>query len=95
MFDTQLANNQLKSKAYETALSVGAQDAARKQQANIFNTEMLSKAHNSSLQGRQMAMYNGINALQNYFANQFKINQFNKTLAMYYRDMEERRKDRK
>lgn len=95
LFDTQLANNQLKSKAYETALSVGAQDAARKQQANIFNTEMLSKAHNSSLQGRQMAMYNGINALQNYFANQFKINQFNKTLAMYYRDMEERRKDRK
>ena len=95
IFDTQLTNHQLRQKAYETALQVGAQDAARRQQGNIFNAEYLSKAHNAALQGRQMAMYNGINALQNYFANQFKINQFNKTLAMYYRDMEERRKDRK
>lgn len=94
MFDTQLANNQLRSRAYETALNVGNQDASRKQQANIFNTEMLAKAHNASLQGRQMAMYNGINALQSFFANQFKLKQFNDTMGLYRWDANERRLDR-
>lgn len=94
IFDTQLTNHQLRQKAYETALQVGAQDAARRQQGNIFNAEYLSKAHNAALQGRQMSMFNAINSLENYYANEFKRKQFNKTLALYQQDLDERKRDR-
>lgn len=83
MFDAQLVNNQLSQKAYETALSVGAQDAARKQQGNIFNAEFLAKAHNAAQQGRQVSLFNAINALQNYYANEFKRKQFDRTMSNY------------
>jgi len=32
-------------------------------QANMFDEEMLAKAHNAALQGRQMSLFNAINAL--------------------------------
>ena len=94
MFDAQLANNQLRQKAYEIALNVGAQDASRKQQGNIFNAEFLAKAHNAAQQGKQMSLFNAINSLENYYANEFKRKQLNKTLALYQQDLDERKRDR-
>lgn len=88
IYDTQLANNQIISEAYKTALQVGAQEAARKQQGNIFNTEFLAKAHNAALQGRQMSLFNAINDLQQYYRNEFTRKQFDRNMNLYQQQID-------
>lgn len=83
LFEHQNRQNALDAQWANAALQTGAQTAARQMQANQFNEDMLAKAHNAQLYGKQMAMYNGQNALEQYFANKFKKQQFDDTMSLY------------
>jgi hypothetical protein len=69
-------------------LNVGAQDAQRRMAANQYDLDYYSKAHAARQQGMQMGMYNMLNQLQQYYANDFKRRQFNDTLSMYREDQD-------
>lgn len=86
LFDTQKANNAYDSQWANAALQAGAQTASRKMAAKQWDEEMLAKAHAAQLQGKQMAMYNFQNALEQYFANKFKKYTFDKTKSLYEDD---------
>ena len=86
LFEQQNRQNALDAQWANAALQTGAQTAARQMQANQFNEDMLAKAHAAQLQGKQMAMYNFQNALEQYFANKFKKNQFKQTMKLYQDD---------
>jgi len=82
----QERNIGLKQNYYNTMLNVGAQDAQRRMAANQYDLDYYSKAHAARQQGMQMGMYNMLNQLQQYYANDFKRRQFNDTLSMYRED---------
>lgn len=86
LFEQQNRQNALDAQWANAALQAGAQTAARQMQANQFNEDMLAKAHAAQLQGKQLAMYNAQNALEQYFANRFKKNQFKQTMKLYQDD---------
>lgn len=94
LFDTQKANNAYKSQWANAALQAGAQTASRKMAARQWDEEMLAKAHAAQLQGKQMAMYNFQNALEQYFVNKFKKHQFDESMKLYRADQEEAKQDR-
>jgi len=64
-------------------LSAGAHDAQNRMAANQFDENYFAKSHASRQQGLQMGLYNLINSVQNYYANDFKRRQFNDTMDLY------------
>jgi len=56
--------------------------------ASQFAEDMTAKAHAARQQGMQTGISNMLAQLQNYYANEFKHNQFNETLGLY-RDQHE------
>lgn len=88
-FDSDATNNQLATHWADSALQSGGVSAQHRQQAKQYDYEMLARAHNAALQGRQLAtMYNAQNVLNQYFANRFKKKQFDETMDLYKKDQE-------
>lgn len=79
----QNQNNAYKAQAAQAAISAGSQTAQRRMAANQYDLDYYSKAHAAQQQGKQMGMYNMLNALQSYYANDFKRRQFNDTMDLY------------
>lgn len=86
-------NNQYKANWASSALQAGQATAARQMQANQYRDEAYAKAHAARQQQKQMGMFNMINAVQQFYANEFKRNQFNKMYDLYAADVDLKRKE--
>lgn len=73
---------------YDSALSVGAQDAARMQEANKYDFETFTKAHAAKEQMRQMGLRNMLSALWQTQANRFKRDMGNAQLKLYNKTLD-------
>ena len=94
-FKHALQNNQYRQLAAQERMRAG-QDAARmKMQANMFDEDMLAKAHNASVQDKQMSLFNTMNAIQQFYANEFKHYQFNRAMNLYEQEQRDNAADRK
>lgn len=76
-------NNQYASALSNMEAQLGTQAAQRDLQGRMFDMERLDKAHAARQQGKQMGIYNFLNQLQGYYANEFKRRQFNDTMDLY------------
>lgn len=81
-------NNAYRAQAAQAALNAGSQTAQRRMAAKQFDLDYYSKAHAAQQQGKQMGMYNALNALQQYYANDFKRRQFNDTMNLYKQQLD-------
>ena len=79
----QQQNNGYLSDYAKTALQSGANNAKMKMAADQYDLDYYSKAHAARQQGMQAGMYNMINSLQQYYANDFKRRQFNDMMGLY------------
>lgn len=76
-------NNQYASALSNMEAQLGTQAAQRDLQGSMFDMERLDKAHAARQQGKQMGIYNFLNQLQSFYANEFKRRQFNDTMSLY------------
>lgn len=83
LMNWQKWNNELRSAAAQARLNVGQQEAQRRQQAEQWDADTYAKAHAAREQQKNMGWYNMQNALEQYTANEFKRNQFNRTMDLY------------
>lgn len=79
----QEQNNAYRAQAANTSLNAGNADAQRRMQSNQWDLDYYSKAHAARQQGMQMGIYNMMNQLQQYYANDFKRRQFNDIMGLY------------
>lgn len=79
----QAQNNQYKQSFDQARLNAGQATRAAQMDANKFKEQYTAAAHNARQQGMQMGIYNFINQLQSYYANEFKRRQFNDTMDLY------------
>lgn len=79
-------NNQYKGEWANAALQVGSQNAQRMQNSNQYRDEAYAKAHGARTQMEQMGMFNMLNAIQQFYANEFKRHQFERTMGLYDQD---------
>lgn len=77
-------NNQYKAQWANAALQTGAQAAQRQMAANQYRDEAYARAHAARQQQMQMAVQNGLGQIQQYYANEFKRNQFNRMMELYW-----------
>lgn len=77
-------NNQYKAQWANAALSAGAQTAQRQMTANTYRDEAYARSHAARQQQMQMAIQNGLGQIQQYYANEFKRNQFNRMMDLYW-----------
>ena len=77
-------NNQYKAQWANAALQTGAQAAQRQMAANQYRDEAYARAHAARQQQMQMAIQNGLGQVQQYYANEFKRNQFNRMMELYW-----------
>ena len=73
---------------YDSALSIGAQDAAMRQEANKYDFETFTKAHAAKEQMRQMGLRNMLSALWQTQANRFKRDMGNAQLKLYNKTLD-------
>lgn len=85
---SQEQDNAYRAQAANAALNAGAQRAQRRMSANQYDLEYYSKAHAAQQQGKQMGIYNMIDQLQQYYANDFKRRQFNDTMNLYRQQLD-------
>ena len=90
MAGLQERNLGLRSSYYNTMANLGAQQAQRRQAANQYDLDYYSKAHAARQQAMNTGLYNMINSAQSIAANQFKYDQFMRTLALYQQDLNNR-----
>lgn len=79
----EMQNNSYFSDYAKTALQAGMNNAKMAMAANQYDLDYYSKAHAARQQGMQAGMYNLINGMQQYYANDFKRRQFNDTMGLY------------
>lgn len=77
-----------KQKYYDTMLSAGTQDAARRQTANQYDFDTYTKAHAAKEQMRQMGINNMLQALGDYQKNRFKRDMGRQQLSLYNRSLD-------
>ena len=77
-------NNQYKAQWANAALQTGAQTAQRQMAANQYRDEAYAKSHAARQQQMQMAIQNGLGQVQQYYANEFKRDQFNRMMDLYW-----------
>lgn len=77
-------NNQYKAQWANAALQTGAQTAQRQMAANQYRDEAYARSHAARQQQMQMAIQNGLGQVQQYYANEFKRNQFNRMMELYW-----------
>lgn len=83
MSGIQEKNNQYKAQYASALQAAGDASARRRQAANEYNENYYAQAHAAKQQGKQMAAYNLLNQLNQYYSNEFKRNQFNEMMGMY------------
>lgn len=79
----QQQNNSYLSDYAKTTLQAGANNAKMKMAADQYDLDYYSKAHAARQQGIQTGIYNMLNNLQQYYANDFKRRQFNDMMGLY------------
>lgn len=77
-------NNQYKAQWANAALQTGAQAAQRQMAANQYRDEAYARSHAARQQQMQMAVQNGLGQVQQYYANEFKRDQFNRMMDLYW-----------
>ena len=79
-------NNQYRGEWANMASNIGTQNAQRMQNSNQYRDEAYAKAHGARTQMEQMGMFNMLNAIQQFYANEFKRHQFERTMGLYDQD---------
>jgi len=85
-------NNQYTTNWASTALNAGNALAQRQIAANQYTDEAYTKAHGARMQQEQMGMRNMLDSIQQFYANEFKRKQFNRTMSAYDQDYDLRRR---
>jgi hypothetical protein len=79
-------NNQYRGEWANMASNIGTQNAQRLQNSNQYRDEAYAKAHGARTQMEQVGMFNMLNAIQQFYANEFKRHQFERTMGLYDQD---------
>lgn len=87
----QNQRNQYKSAYATAALNAGQADRQAHMAAYQWDEDMYAKAHAARQQGMQMGTWNMLNQLQQYWANEFKRQQFNEAMDLYKQDQKLRK----
>lgn len=77
-------NNAYKAQWANAAINVGAANAQRMQAANQYRDEAYAKSHAAREQMKQIGMQNVLSNIQSYYANEFKRDQFNRMMELYW-----------
>lgn len=80
-YDAQ--NQELQRAAADAEVKALQERARLEMQGRQYDRTNTAAAHNARQQGMQMGMYNMQNALEQYFANEFKRYQFDNTMSLY------------
>ena len=83
MFDAQKLNNEYRGQAAKIKLATGENSATRQSEAYRWDEDMLAKAHAARLNLWETSQYDRQNALESFFHNRFKKNQFDRTMNLY------------
>lgn len=84
----QAQNNQYDSAASTMESQLGAQQAQWDLQGIMNDQKRLDEAHGRRQQGKQTGIYNFLNQLQSFYANEFKRRQFNDTMDLYRQNLQ-------
>ena len=94
LFNSQERQNALRAQAANAALQAGQNTATRQQQAYQWDEDMLARAHAARLNLQETSAYDRQNALESFFHNRFKKNQFDRMMDLYQTDQKMSEKDR-
>lgn len=83
----QQQNNQYRTNYASTLMQAGAQKAANLAAARRYDDDVYMKSHVAKKQGEQIGIYDILNNLQRYVANEFNRRQFNNTYDLYAQDL--------
>ena len=83
MMKIQEQNNAYKSQYGNLLLTTGAQEAANRMNAMRADNDVYMRSHAARQQGMETGVYNMQNNLLSWLANYNKLNQFDRTMAMY------------
>lgn len=83
MMKMQEQNNAYKSQYGNLLLTTGAQEAANMMNAMRADNDVYMRSHAARQQGMETGIYNMQNNLLSWLANYNKLNQFNRTMAVY------------
>ena len=82
----QQQNNAYRSQYANALLQSGANEATNLMTARRVDDDVYMKSHAARLQGMNMGVYNMLNNMQQYAANEFKRRQFNNMYDLYAAD---------
>ena len=83
MFDAQRLNNEYRGQAAKIKLATGENSATRQSEAYRWDEDMLAKANAARLNMWETSAYDRQNALESFFHNRFKKQQFDRTMNLY------------
>lgn len=87
----QQQNNAYRSNYAQTAINAGQASRTARMDANRWDLDYYSKAHAARNKGIQTGIANMLAQAQQYQANEFKRNQFNRTMSLYEADQKQRK----
>ena len=83
MFDAQKLNNEYRGQAAKIKLATGENSATRQAEAYRWDEDMLAKANAARLNMWETSAYDRQNAIESFFHNRFKKQQFDRTMNLY------------
>lgn len=86
----QNMRNQFNQYSSNLLNQMGTSLMSAKQQADMFNEQMLAKAHASKIQGEDMAKRNIMDYITQYYKNDWERRQFDKMYNLYAQDVASR-----
>lgn len=86
----QNMRNQFNQYSSNLLNQMGTSLMSAKQQADMFNEQMLAKAHASKIQGEDMAKRNILDYITQYYKNDWERRQFDKMYNLYAQDVASR-----
>lgn len=86
LINVQDKRNSYIANAASAQLNAGEADRRAEMQGYQWDEDMYARAHAARQQGMQMGTWNMLNQLQQYWANEFKRQQFNDTMDLYKQD---------
>lgn len=84
LYRSNEANNRYKAAWASAAMQAGLSNAQRMQQSNQYRDEAYARSHAAREQMRQMGLQNILSQTQQYYANEFKRNQFERMMDLYW-----------
>ena len=88
LYRSNEANNKYKAAWASAAMQAGLANAQRMQQSNQYRDEAYARSHAAREQLRQMGMQNILGQVQQYYSNEFKRNQFNRMMDLYWAEQD-------